>query len=247
MDVIDPNLRKPFSVIGVMAKYLEAREVVYVTGPSPVSLWLRPKDNDISAVLNPVPGGPESVIVVGAQVTVDFDPGVSTPVSLQAVVSALPAADALMAIDGGVTPIPATFVGGTWDLYLLRPIVPALMHVIDGDGDAVPFSGKSISIAVTVAPDRDNAYDCVSVDLGVARAAPGVEITKGGGSLVGRNLSVVSTGGDFDLKFNSNANDAIPQTVADHGAFEGTDFLKVFMTNIAQPGKTAVLYVGKKV
>jgi len=247
MEVIHPDLNKPVPVVGVHALYLVSRTVVYDPGPPPVSMELKPKDNDIAVVLNPVPGGPEAASLLGAIATVDFDPGVSTPVSLQAVVAAVPVVTGVMSIIGPATVIPVGFAGGTYQLFLRRPIPPALMCIVDGDGNVVPFSGKSISIAVTVPADRDNAYDCIAVDLNVNRAA-GVEITKGGGSLVGRDLAVIKTDGDFILRFNNNANDDIPQTTTDHGSFENTDFTKVFLQHAPLgAGKKAYLYVGRKV
>jgi hypothetical protein len=209
-------------------------------GPPMVSMLLRPKDNDIAVVT--VPGGAEGVVVTGSIVTVTFVAAASTPVSLQAVVAADPVAKLLLSIDGPATAIPATYPGGTYPLFTRRPIPPVLMNIVDGDGNVVPFSGKSISIAVTVPADRDNTYKCLAVDLGVARAAPGLLFL-----FAGRNLSIVSTDGNFILKFNTNASDAIPQTPSDHGSFENTEFTRFYIENLAQPGKTAHIYIGQKV
>lgn len=245
MEVIDPLLNKPSQVIGVYALYLIPVSVPYIMGPPMVSMILRPKDNDITVVT--VPGGAEGVVVTGSIVTVTFVAAASTPVSLQAVIAADPVAKLLLSIDGPATAIPGAYPGGTYPLFTRRPIPPVLMNIVDADGNVVPFSGKSISIAVTVPADRDNAYDCVTVDLNVNRAA-GVEITKGGGSLVGRNFAVVSTDGDFILRFNANTNDDIPQTVTDHGSFDNTDFTKVYLQHAPLgAGKKAYLYVGRKV
>lgn len=246
MEVIDPTLDRPVPVIGVSALYLVQKRSKFATvAGADKFIYFTPKDNDITAVL--AQGMAEAVNVVGAQVQIDFVPTVSTPASLQAVVAVHPVAKDLLSVSGDLVALPLAYLGGTFPLFVRRPIPPALMCIIDGDGNVVPFSGKSISIAVTVPADRDNAYDCVAVDLNVNRAG-GVEITKGGGSLVGRDLAVIKTDGDFILRFNNNANDDIPQTTTDHGSFENTDFTKVFLQHAPLgAGKKAYLYVGRKV
>lgn len=239
MEVIHPTLQKPAQVVGVLARELLPKSFDFDITSVRKLCTFTPKDND--AIVHLAPGGGELIAVVGTTVNITYVTGLSTVASIAALVTGLPAAAALVSVSGDLGTFTATNTV-TLDLWEDRPIPPALAYILDDDGNVVPMSGSSFTITAVVTPDRDNAYRCVVVDLGVVHAAPGLLH-----AIAGRNLSVVFTDGNFNLRLNAAASDPISQSPTDHGAWDNTDITQFYVENVAQLGKTAIIYVGQKV
>lgn len=168
------------------------------------------------------------------------------------------------AVAAGATAV-EVFVQGVQDMTAgadVNVVVPPISVAIDslakvppdnilavGTEDGLPAGTKHVLRTdgqgnQIISPD--NSYDCVTVALSPAALVP-TEILSGGLSIAGRDLAVVFTDGTFDLRLNAAASPAIPQSPTDHGSWDNTVFTKIFMSYANQPGKTAVLYVGKRV
>jgi len=74
-------------------------------------------------------------------------------------------------------------------------------------------------IRATISPETDD--DVLTVDLGVARAVPGVEIlTPEGDSLAGRSLTIQKLTGSAIIRLGSNAVQLTPLTDVEYGTLE---------------------------
>jgi hypothetical protein len=167
----------------------------------------------------------------------------------------------MTAVAPGATTQAAVFVQGVKDMTAgadVNVVVPPVSVAIDSlakvppdnllailTEDGLPAGTKHVLRGdkqgnIIVSPD--NAYRCIPVNLAVANPAPGLLH-----AVPGRDLAVVFTDGNFNLRFNAAGSDPIQQTAADHGSWENTEFTQFYVENLAQPGKTAILYVGQRV
>lgn len=241
MQVIHPDLQKPVQVVGAIARHMATKRFLYDAGPPAKYLIFSPKDVDCKVTLNSA--GAENITVAGETVTIDFVQAVSTLASLQALIAGDAAAAALIDLTGDAGTLPVTFAGGTKELFELRPVSTSLMFVIDDDGNVVPFSGDSISVTVNAVMELDNAYEMKSVDLGVLRAGL-TEVWAGSA----RTLIIWELDGDCSISFDAASNE-IPLKSRPVGDRDGwsREYVKIFVKNVAQVGKTLLMYIGKKV
>jgi len=94
-----------------------------------------------------------------------------------------------------------------------------------------------------VVSGQETSYRMVTIDLSIARPAPGSEILLSGSSIVGSSASVWQLDGKAELKFNANTSDPIPLYGRE---VIGIDYTSLWIVNSSQPGKTLLLYVGAR-
>ena len=184
------------------------------------------------------------VSAVGKVVTATVIPGTTT---VQDVIDALAAGNAagLASYSGTVTDTYAAGYVGTAEvpLWVEGPAPAGVLFAMGDDG--YPWPAKSTPSGELRVSECDNAYKIVTVDLTAAQAAPGAEILKDGESVWGRNWTVLSITGSMQLKMNSTGDDAFDLKAG--MSWDKMAFDKLYGINIAQPGLSVVLAIGRRV
>jgi len=149
--------------------------------------------------------------------------------------------------DGTVTRYSSANYGGDYDwtakeeTFDVKPGVVKCYVAIDFKSGAVEGNGyvDYITVFSRVREFRENEYDCLTLDLGIARTAERIGVHA-------QSLTIMKCTGTVEFTFEKETNDPIIIEPIVYPAMITfvRNFKDIFITNDAQPGKSVTFYFG---